>query len=315
MRLQIPASKVKVGNRDSLSYKEVREEWPAPMDEVTEASIDETNYIIKGVCLFGRRESDNGYTYQDKAISKLVKLADGAKTFLNHPSKSEFKDRDGVRDIRDWAGVYYNPRRSGDKVYADLHAREAYFPLLKDIALMRPAKVGNSINSRVRVFVDEQGKESVVDMDTLHSVDLVASGATIDNIWESTKDNVDTETAQVREKALSVIEEQMPRLFSDINEGVLADKIKQDEIRRKTSTLLYNANDLIYDILYDRDKKYKSFTEKRAAVGSVLDDLEKELGKVSKQVKTDKGEEPVNPLESIILEDPIPEELMNIEIS
>jgi hypothetical protein len=96
MRLTIPASKVMMGKRESLTYKEVKEEWPTPMDEVTEAGIDETNYIIKGVCLFGRRESDNGYTYQDKAVNKLVQLAEGSKVFLNHPSKSEFKDRDGV---------------------------------------------------------------------------------------------------------------------------------------------------------------------------------------------------------------------------
>jgi hypothetical protein len=210
---------------------------------------------------------------------------------------------------------YYNPRRSGDKVYADLHAREAFFPLLKDIALMRPAKVGNSINSRVRVFVDDKGHESVVDMDTLHSVDMVASGATIDNIWESTQDNIETETTQAKQDALAIIEEQMPNLFSDINEGVLADKIKQDEIRRKTSTLLYNANDLIYDILHDRDSKYKTFSSKKDAVGSVLDDLEKELNKVGKQVKKTDSEEVVNPLDNIILEDPIPEELMDIELN
>jgi hypothetical protein len=51
MRLTIPASKVKMGQRESLTYKEVREEWPDPMGEITEAAIDETNHIIKGVCL------------------------------------------------------------------------------------------------------------------------------------------------------------------------------------------------------------------------------------------------------------------------
>ena len=315
MRLQIPASKVKIGSRDSLSFRDVREEWPDPMAEVEEASIDTTNHIIKGVCLFGRRESDNGYTYQDKAIQKLVQLAEGSKVFLNHPSRSEFKDRDGVRDIRDWAGVYYNPRRNGDKVFADLHAREAFFPLLKDIALMRPDKVGNSINSRVRVFVDEQGKESVVDMDVLHSVDMVASGATIDNLWESTSENIDTETTQVRIEGMSIMEEHLPCLFADIIEGVLADKIKADEIRSKTSRLLWNANDLIYDILHDRESKYKTFTAKKDAVGSVLDDLEKELNKVGKQVKKGESEEVENPLDNITLEPPIPEELMHIELT
>ena len=287
MRLTIPASKVKMGQRESLTYKEVREEWPDPMGEITEAAIDETNHIIKGVCLFGRRESDNGYTYQDKAITKLVQLAEGSKVFLNHPSKSEHKDRDGVRDIRDWAGVYYNPRRSGDKVYADLHAREAFFPLLKDIALMRPAKVGNSINSRVRVFVDDKGHESVVDMDTLHSVDMVASGATIENIWESTQENVETETTQAKEQALALIEECCPNLFSHINENVLADKIKQNDKRSEQDK----------SVLGEMDKFFIEALEAAQEQEEETQELEE------------------SPLDNITLEKPIPEELMDIELS
>jgi hypothetical protein len=69
--------------------------------------------------------------------------------------------------------------------------------------------------------------------------------------------------------------------------------------------------------LHDRDSKYNTFSKKKDAVGSVLDDLEKELNKVSKQVKKvdSQSEEAENPLDNIILEDPIPEELMDIELS
>ena len=180
--------------------KEISESWADPMAEVNESHIDSDNHIIKNVCIFGKAKSENGYNYEGKAIDKIATLANGVKVFLNHPSKQEQKDRDGVRDVRDWAGIYYNPRREGEKVFGDLHAREAYWDLLEDIAIMKPAKVGNSINARVRVFVDNAGKESVVDVDRLHSTDIVASGATIENLWESVDEKLTDEQQEIMQK-------------------------------------------------------------------------------------------------------------------
>jgi hypothetical protein len=266
-----------------LHTRDVTDQWSDAMAEVTETGIDSDNKIIKGVCVFGRRESDNGYTYLDKAITTLTKLVEGVKVFINHPSKSETKDRDGVRDLRDWAGIYTSPRREGDKIFADLNARESYWDLLEDIALMKPAKVGNSINSRVKIYVDQTGKESVVDIDKLHSVDLVASGATIDNLWESTDDSLNLEEQQLNEQVAKVIEEFFPKLLENIKEGILSDRIKQDDVQRQADRLLWKANDMIYNIL--RDKELKSFRDRRDQINSILDDLESELGKILPKIK------------------------------
>ena len=85
--------------------------------------------------MFGTRYSQNGYTYHDPAIDKLAILAEGCKFFINHESKSEAKDRDGVRDIRDWAGVFLNAKKEGeDKVFADLQVRKSYWELVRDVA-------------------------------------------------------------------------------------------------------------------------------------------------------------------------------------
>lgn len=269
-----------------MRSREVTEEWADPMSDVTEADLDSDNNIVKGVCIFGKKESDNGYTYSDKAVKTLTTLLEGTKSFINHPSKEEIKNRDGVRDLRDWAGIYTNARQDGSKVFGDLYVRESYWDLVSDIALMKPAKVGNSINSRVKVYVDEAGKESIVDIDKLHSVDLVASGATIDNLWESTDEKLNEEEQEAKEQFLSILEEHFPNLAEDIREGILSDKIKQDEIRSKANTLLWKASDIIFDTL--RDKEIKTFSERRKKVVGVLDDLEKEMAKIMPKIKPDK---------------------------
>lgn len=269
--------------------RNVVEEWQDPMAEITEDSIDPDNRIVKGVCIFGKRESENGYSYSDKAISTLANMVEGVKVFINHPSRSEAKDRDGVRDLRDWVGIYTSPRQDRDKVYADLSVRESYWDLVRDIALMQPAKVGNSINARVKIYIDDTGKESVVDLDKLHSVDLVASGATIENLWESAGDKAEEEENEVMEQVLGVLEESFSNLIEDIKEGILADKIKQDEIRSKANSLLWKADGMIYSILQDKDDEIKTFKEKRKRISSILDDLERELNKIMPKIKP--GEE------------------------
>lgn len=248
-------------------------------EDVDEASISEEKRTIKNVCVFGTRYSKNGYTYQDKAIASLTDKTEGAKFFVNHPSHSEDKDRDGVRDMRDWAGIYRNPVMKGDKVFADLVVREAYWPLVKDVATMKPFGVGNSINSRVKVYKDEQGAEHVVDLDVLKSIDLVASAATTQNLFESTMKEVD-EGIDDSLEAISKEEDLNERIIliqefvAKQTEGLLADKIKERNIARAISRLNYQVGDVIDQILRDKDK---GLSDKKKDVSSVMDDYEKEV--------------------------------------
>ncbi|MFH1980330.1 MAG: hypothetical protein ABIL58_00670 [Pseudomonadota bacterium] len=163
--------------------KEITENYENTFESV---GIDEANKIIKKVCVFGFRKSKNGYEYSDKAIASIARLTEGLKSFYNHPAASERKERGGVRDVRDWLGIFKNVQRSGDKIYADLHCRESSFGLLKDIARLQPQGVGNSINARVKMYRDEKtGQESVIDVDQLRSGDIVASAATVSNLFEA----------------------------------------------------------------------------------------------------------------------------------
>jgi len=256
-------------------FKDVREE--NPFADVDEAGIDAETRMIKNVCVFGTRHSKNGYTYLDPAITKLASLAEGAKWFVNHPSKSEAKDRDGVRDMKDWGGIFANAHQIGDKVFADLMVREAFWPLAQDVAIMKPVGIGNSINSRVKVFKDANGKENVLDIDVLKSIDLVAAAATTTSLFESypEDDELDDELDEMDMiKRLTNLLITNPK---DGQEGLLKDRIKDRKISQAVNRIQWDAGEVIDEILREKGKK---FADKKAQIASVLDDLEGEINKI-----------------------------------
>jgi len=255
-----------------VETKDITASWnESPFKDVKEANIDANNHTISSVCVFGKRESANGYTYQDAAINSLTRMAHGAKWFLDHPSADEKKARDGVRSVRDWGGVFLNPRREGEKVLADLRVRPAYWDLAYDVATMQPAGLGNSINSRVKVFKDDQGKESVVDIDALKSIDLVASAATTSNLFESLSDTTPEEDEKDEaDMLLSVYRS----LIVEKTEGILKDMLQDKEVERKVRDIQWSASDLINEILKDKEK---DFSSKKEEISSILDDLDEEI--------------------------------------
>jgi len=239
---------------------EVVDSWESFFSDVIEQNINDEARTISNVCVMGTRFSKNGYEYQDSAINKLTSLTSGSKFFLNHPAKEEQKQRDGVRDIRDWAGIFSNAHQDGDKVYADLTVREAFWPLVKDVAVLRPTGIGNSINSRVSVYKDEKGKEHVVDIDVLKSIDLVASAATTQNLFEAYPDT-SGDTQEDIEK----------------EEGILLDKMKERKLSRAINSIQYEAMDLIDEIMRKKDAPFK---DKRVEIVSILDDLGNEIDNI-----------------------------------
>jgi len=248
---------------------------------IKEDNIDIENKTIKNMCVMGTPHSKNGYTYSERAMKTLSVLTEGAACYANHPSKTEYEDRDGVRNVNHWIGVFYNPRKEGEKVFADLKVRDTQecWDLVYDMAILKPKGFGNSINSRVKVFQDpETGQESIVDIDRLNSVDLVSQAATTDNFFES-------DTSEKEEDEIKAIYDEL-----DLDEGILSDKMKEREKQRAIDRLQWDANDIVDEILRDKDKTLKV---KKDEIGSVLDDLEKEInkilnGKVKKKEDADK---------------------------
>ena len=282
-----------------IQTKDIVDSWDeSPFIDINEASLDKENHIIKDTAVFGNRNSKNGYTYTDQAINTLTKMVNGTKWYINHPSKSESKDRDGVRDIRDWAGVFSIARREGDKVIADLKVRPSYWDLAYDIAVMVPQGVGNSINSRVKVFKNEKGEESVLDIDALRSVDIVSNAACTQNLFESREDEISISTDEVIDQILSEQDEKAQgdmayQLVRDVSEGLLADKLKEREIARKVSDLQWKAGDTIEEVLRNKDKDMKI---KKEEIAAILNDVESMIndilaGKKVANTETNKEED------------------------
>jgi len=290
-----------------IKQKDIKENFDGIFSEVNEQSIDSDNLMIKKVCLFGTRESKNNRIYQDKAIESLAVLANGVKCFINHPTKSEIKERDGVRDLRDWVGIYSNSIREGEKVFGDLVCREEYWDLVKDIAMLQPKNVGNSINARVKVYQDDKGMESVVDVDSLRSVDLVSSAATTTSLFESAieenlKDNPDV-------IFLSTLESRINDRFKIImvEEGIIQDKIDNQKIIKDINDVSYMANDLISDVLYNKELK---INDKKSKIMAIFDDLDKEIKKRLSGIK--EGEKKMEKLTMEILKSEYPELVKNL---
>lgn len=293
---------------DQMSERDIIEQYSTPFADVNESTIDEKTKVIKNVCIIGRKESANGYIYHDNAIGKIASLSEGLKCFLNHPAKSEMKERSGVRDIRDWAGVYKNARLQEGKVFADLHCREQYFPLIKDIALLQPNGVGNSINARVVMSVSEDGQESVTDINQLRSGDLVASAATTTNLFESA---MNTDFSETKTEEQKIRQAMLKRVVEDklVKEGILQDKIKNDELSREIDRVSWAANDLIYELIRNKDLAIK---DKKGKIAAIFDDLDKEVQKIMKSIKEQQEEEemPVT-LEAVKAEKEVYDALVN----
>jgi|GEM_PF-1423863 len=258
--------------------------------DVTEQGIDSDNHIIKRTCLFGSAESKNNRIYQDRAIESLARLANGTKCYINHPTKTEFKERDGVRDLRDWVGVFVNPVKEGQKVFADLICREGFWDLVYDIATFQPKSIGNSINARVKVHSAPDGMESVVDVDSLRSVDLVASAATTTSLFESEQAGHDVSEEDL-DKLLEIIEQKyaeehpVRNVVAKIREGVISDRVDAEKIKNEIQDVTYTAFDMIRETLHKEDI---SIEDKKKKVNLIFDDLTGEVKKRMQKVKESK---------------------------
>ena len=239
-----------------------------------DSNIDEKNMIVKNVCIMGTPHSANGYDYTEQAMESLADLSEQAPLFMNHPTDSEDRDSSGVRSVYHWGGVFFNSRKEGQKVFADLKVRgKENWEIVRDIAVMKPKDFGNSINSRVKVTTDMTGKESVIDIARLKSIDMVTRAATTTTLFESESDYEEVTDEEIKD----FYESSESYDFKDNLEGILKDKILEKRIKRVIRDLQWESQDIINDVLVDKEK---SIEEKKSEIGSILDDLENEINSI-----------------------------------
>ena len=147
-----------------------------------EAVLDADNRTARQVLIRAGR-SANGRVYSAAVLEQAARLFEGVKTYANHPTASERRDRPerSTRDVTGWlAGVEY---REG-AIYATRHfartqAGQDTWALVEDVVTGRaPASlVGASINAVGRATKQDGGDWLVEGIDYVHSVDDVTTPA------------------------------------------------------------------------------------------------------------------------------------------
>lgn len=151
--------------------------------DLLEAHLDHENYTIRQRVIKAGW-SLNGRYYSESALQKATSLLEGVRTFHNHPSRSEQKDRP-ERSVRDITGYLKDPEYKDGAIYATRHvigeAREWLWPLIVEVAKGNaPNLMGCSINAigtgKTGEFEGKKGLivEAITDF---NSVDDVVSPA------------------------------------------------------------------------------------------------------------------------------------------
>lgn len=183
--------------------------------------VDATRGVIEGVKLIGT-VSKNGRVYPPSVLSKAVRLYEGAKVNVDHPSTG---NPSSPRGYRDRIGVMRNARFvEGSGIYADFHYNPQH-ALAKQLAWdaeNNPESLGFSHNALTRVSgKDRQGREIVEEIVSVRHVDLVADPATTRGLFES-EYNMDPEqsmSAPTSSDPLEMLIDTMASKIMDISKG------------------------------------------------------------------------------------------------
>lgn len=189
-------------------------------EALTLDKIDENAGIIKDVVLMtGNKVSKNRTLYKRTALEQAVTRYDGAKMFLDHPTKEELANRRGVRSVRDLAGVYRNIRISeGEqpKLLGDLHLMSYNKDIALSIAKNPPKDTGLSLRDTGMVKQDK-GVTVVESFDgDEFSVDFVVTASLNKGLFESKQTEGGEEYMDLTKLTLEELEESRKDLVEAI---------------------------------------------------------------------------------------------------
>ena len=153
---------------------------------LSEAHKDRKNLKINGICVIAR-ESSNGRIYSDPALDDIVHLIlENGRCFIDHRDPEDEK-KGRARPVKELLGKFENPRREGQKVFADLNVLPHQEQMFFGIAEMMPDVVGMSIDGEASISpMDAENEMDLVERVTrLISTDLVSTPATTKSLFES----------------------------------------------------------------------------------------------------------------------------------
>ena len=165
------------------------------MIDLTEATINHDNHSVLQRVIRAGWSANNRY-YKPSTIEAATPMLEGVKTYVNHPTRSEMRER-GSRDLREMTGWLAQPHFKNNAAYATRHvigeAREWLWPMI--VAVVEgnaPASLfGSSINAVGRGEEGEhEGRkgliiEGITAFNSVDDVDNPAAGGGFDKLIAS----------------------------------------------------------------------------------------------------------------------------------
>jgi len=182
-------------------------------DLLESAQVDRAGNMLRNVKLLGKH-SKNGREYSEQALNDAARLYHNAPFYLDHPTKKELQEREGVRSVNDLAGRVVTARRVGDAVFGDIQVleREPVKSLVFALAEQMPKMAGNSHRVQAKVRAGERG-DVVESVSRVFGVELVTDPATTAGLFESVQED---EAMDLSKLTLEEIKKHRPELVQTI---------------------------------------------------------------------------------------------------
>jgi hypothetical protein len=165
--------------------------------------------VIHNVKLLGNI-SRNKRTYSEQAMKDAVGLYEHVAVYFDHPTKSELRDRSGVRSVRDLAGKILNPRRGtgeirGDVQMIDIPENGSVNPktFLTALVEQMPDMAGFSHRAQGKLKRGEDG-DVVESLSHVDALELVTEPATSNGLFESLERTNDPQESEMEMKDLTL---------------------------------------------------------------------------------------------------------------
>lgn len=146
--------------------------------------VDREQGVVYGVKVLGW-ESDNNREYAYESAERAVSsgLYENRKTYANHPEKKNNEQR----SVYDLIGKLFNTRLDPDGVFADwkLNKRHELYEAILDDAEEGTGFYGLSHNAEAARWEIRGGKQIVLEIARVFSVDMVSDPATVLSLSES----------------------------------------------------------------------------------------------------------------------------------
>ena len=149
--------------------------------------VDAPAGVIRGVKVLGFK-SANGRVYRESAVTRAIRMYEGAKVNIDHPEGAT----DKPRSYSDRFGQLKGIRQESDGLYGDLHYNPKH-RIAEQFAWdaeHAPENVGLSHNVMARTS-KENGQLVVEEILKVQSVDLVADPATTRGLFEHEEQNME----------------------------------------------------------------------------------------------------------------------------